>query len=325
MIKLLVSLGVVLALGLILFYMLATPVLVMGKPKHDSISIPVSIDRLTHDVQVLCTTSKPRNYANLDALNEAASYIQKELEKAGFKTEEQKYIADGNEYKNILCSYGPKDAPRIILGAHYDVCEDQPGADDNASGVAGLLEVARLLGSQKPILSYRVDLVAFTLEEPPYFRTEQMGSAVHANYIVQNKIPVKAMICLEMIGYFTDEPHSQDYPVGVLKTIYPTKGDFIAVVGRMGENDLAKDIKKRMMESSTIGIESINAPKQMVGIDFSDHQNYWKHDLPAVMITNTSFYRNKNYHQVTDTPETLDYKRMAEVVKGIYYSITKMK
>lgn len=318
---LLILLGIFIAIG-VLFYFLTTP---LFAAIHQTNSAPVSEDRLRKDVLALCSTSKPRNHANIDALNEAANYIKKEFEKSGFTTEEQKYKADGMEYKNIICSYGPMDAPRLVVGAHYDVCEDQQGADDNASGVAGLLEIARLLDSLKPEVKYRIDLVAYTLEEPPYFRTSLMGSAIHAESIIKNKVPFKAMICLEMIGYFSDMPKSQEYPVGILKAIYPSTGDFIAVIGRMGENNLVKEIKKNMIEGSSINVESINAPKSMVGIDFSDHLNYWNHNLPAVMVTNTSFYRNKNYHQVTDVPETLDYQKMAEVVKGVYTAVTKLK
>lgn len=315
--------AVLLLLG-VLFYFLNTPLFGFVKSDKD-LSIPVSVERIKEDVRRLCTTKKPRNYENLESLNEAAAYIHEEFRKCGFQPEEQKFITGGQEYKNIIATYGPKDSARIVIGAHYDVCGNQVGADDNASGVAGLLEIARLLDSLKPALKYRIDLVAYTLEEPPFFRSAFMGSAIHANYISTNKIPFKAMICLEMIGYFSDKPKSQDYPVGILKTMYPTTGNFIAVVGRTGENNLVKEIKKSMIEGSRINVESINAPKAMAGIDFSDHLNYWAKDLPAVMITNTSFYRNKNYHEPTDTPETLDYNRMAEVVKGVYWAVVNMK
>lgn len=319
---LLITSGILLAFG-VLLYFLTTPL--FGSVKQNpTVQIPVSSERLKQDVKVLCGTTKPRNYANLDALNEAANYIKDEFRKSGFDAEEQKFEAEGQEYKNIIASYGPPDAPRIIVGAHYDVCGNQQGADDNASGIAGLLEIARLLDSLKPALKYRIDLVAYTLEEPPFFRTSKMGSAIHTDYIVKNKIPFKAMICLEMIGYFSDKPKSQDYPIGILKTMYPTTGNFIAVVGRIGEGKLVKEIKKNMIQGSSINVESISAPKAMVGIDFSDHLNYWNANLPAVMITNTSFYRNKNYHEPTDIPETLNYLRMAEVVKGVYWAVVNL-
>jgi hypothetical protein len=312
---------VILALITVFVFMLKNPI--MGKVMRDpEVDVPVSEENLKKTVQFLTSTDKPRNFYNQAALNASASFIFSELKKYGYEPEEQKYIVDGVEVKNIICSYGPSDAERVIVGAHYDVCEEQAGADDNASGIAGLLELARILNLSKPQLSYRIDFVAYTLEEPPFFRSAQMGSAVHAKYLYDNNIKVKAMICLEMIGYFSDKPKSQEYPVKALKAMYPGTGNFIAVVGKMGDSELTKHMKKHMLEGSSIGVESINAPESMTGIDFSDHLNYWLYKFRAVMITDTSFYRNKNYHQKTDTMDTLNFSKMAEVVKGVYWGLT---
>ena len=290
----------------------------------DSLSIEVVPDTLRAHVERLANTDKPRTYDNIKALNAAAAYIKQQFEEHSEYVREQSYKVDYREYKNIICSFGPTDGERIIIGAHYDVCMDQPGADDNASGVAGILEIARLLKSEAPRLKYRIDLVAYTLEEPPYFRTEYMGSAVHARYLQDKGIKVKAMICLEMIGYFTDEEKSQEYPIGLLKLFYPTKGNFIAIVGQLGKGGLTRKIKRGMRAGAAIDVRSINAPRFVTGIDYSDHLNYWKYKYDAVMITNTSWYRNANYHMGTDTPETLDYDRMAEVVKGVYQAVVNL-
>ncbi len=292
---------------------------------NESNAIQVDTLRIKNDVKSLCTTTLPRNAHNLASLNEAASYIADEWLKLGIEVDTQKYMVDGNEYKNLICSFGLKDAERIIIGAHYDVCEAQPGADDNASGTAGLLELARLLKEQQPTLKYRIDLVAFTLEEPPYFRTENMGSAIHAKYLYDNKIPVRAMICLEMIGYYSELKGSQDYPISLLKLFYPNRGNYISVVSKFGNGSLTRKVKKGIKRGSHIDVTSINAPAKIQGIDFSDHLNYWKYDYEAVMITNTAFYRNKNYHKPSDLPETLDYSKMAEVIKGVYYTVVNMK
>lgn len=283
--------------------------------------------RIKADVLALCSTTKPRNAKNIASLNEAASYIADEWLKIGLKVDTQVYLVEGKEYKNLICSFGPPDAGRIIVGAHYDVCENQAGADDNASGTAGVLELARLFQKHQPELKYRIDLVAYTLEEPPYFRTEFMGSAVHAKYLHDNKISVKAMVCLEMIGYFSDEKDSQDYPIGLLKLFYPNRGNYISVVSKMGSGNgrLTRKVKKGIKKGAEIDVTSVNAPAKMQGIDFSDHLNYWKYDYEAVMVTNTAFYRNKNYHKPTDLPNTLDYVRMAEVIKGVYNSIILLK
>jgi hypothetical protein len=310
-------------LFLIFFFMLLLKNPVVGKvAKHRVVDIPVSKDNLKTTVQFLTNTDKPRNYNNQAALNASASFIFAEFKKYGYEPEEQKYMVQNTEVKNIICSYGPKDAERIIVGAHYDVCGEQSGADDNASGIAGLLELARILKLNKPTLAYRIDFVAYTLEEPPFFRSSLMGSAVHAKYLHDNNIKVKAMICLEMIGFFSDKPKSQEYPVKALKAMYPTTGNFIAVVGKMGDGELTRHMKKYMKEGSLIGVESINAPESMTGIDFSDHLNYWEYNFPAIMITDTSFYRNKNYHEKTDTIDTLNFDKMEEVVKGVYFGLT---
>lgn len=299
-------------------YSLTNPVFSYPDPLNytiaaDSIKLKEHVNKLTH-------TSKPRNNNNIEALNEAADYISAQLKEYGYEVEEQKFKVGNKEYKNLICFYGPKDAERLIVGAHYDVCDNQPGADDNASGVAGLLELARLLQLNKPELRYRIDLVAYTLEEPPNFKTKNMGSAIHAKYLHDNKIKVKAMICLEMIGYFSEKPKSQQYPVGLLKLFYPNTANYIAVVGKTGQGSTVRKIKRNMKPNMNLDVRSINAPKFIPGIDFSDHLNYWKYGYLAVMITNTAFYRNKNYHELTDTPETLNYSKMAEVVKGVYAS-----
>jgi len=159
--------------------------------------------------------------------------------------------------------------------------------------------------------------VAYTLEEPPYYATPHMGSAVHAASLAQERVEVRAMISIEMIGYFSDAPRSQDFPASILKLVYPTTGNFIAVVGKLGQGGLVRQVKRAMRGASPLPVESISAPAFVPGIDFSDHRNYWKHGYEAVMITDTSFYRNRNYHTMGDTPDTLDYRRMAQVVVGI--------
>lgn len=308
--------------GFVLFAVTAISNPVLFAAENSLPAAPVSKERLKADVQFLASLDPSRNYSNLASLNKAADYIKAEFEKCGVKAEEQVYKVNGSEYKNIICSFGPADAERLIVGAHYDVCDKQPGADDNATGVAGLLEIARLLKSQAPALRYRIDLVAYTLEEPPFFRTEHMGSAVHANYLKDNKIKVKAMVCLEMLGYFSDKPKSQRYPIGILKLFYPSKANYIAVVSKFGQGKLLRKVKRNMIKGSAIDVRSLSAPAFITGIDFSDHLNYWKHGFDAVMITDTSFYRNANYHEATDSIETLDFDRMTEVVKGAYAAVT---
>ncbi|MEW6087167.1 MAG: M28 family peptidase [bacterium] len=286
--------------------------------------IPVKKERLYSDVKEITSTKPARNYENIESLNKAAGYIYDQFQKLSGNVEIQKYKAGDKEYKNIICSFGPMDSERIIIGAHYDVCGEQPGADDNASGVAGLLEIARLINELKPDMKNRIDLVAYSLEEPPFFRTEFMGSSVHAKSLVDLKVKVKVMISLEMLGYFSEKPKSQQYPVFFLKWFYPDKANFIAVVGKYGQGKIIKKIKKYMIQGSNIDVQSLSAPSSLPGIDFSDHLNYWRYGYKAVMITDTSFYRNPNYHFTTDTIETLDFDKMTEVVRGVYWAVVNI-
>jgi hypothetical protein len=265
-------------------------------------------------------TDKYRNYQNTDQLNKTADYIKKVFVLYADSVSIQAYTVNGQVYKNVICSFGTKNKKRIIIGAHYDVCGNQEGADDNASGVVGLLELARLLKGQQ--LNYRIDLVAYTLEEPPYFRTEYMGSYIHAKSLADHKTDVYGMISLEMIGYFKDEKNTQAYPVGLLSTVYGNKGNYITLVKKLAAEKFVGRFCEIFESTKTIKTEKFAGPAALSGIDFSDHLNYWKFGFNAMMITDTSFFRNKNYHQTTDTMETLDIPRMANVIDAVFKTLT---
>lgn len=268
-------------------------------------------------------TAGYRNHSNLDQLNSTAEYIRSTFRKSSDSVSFQEYTVDQKIYKNVICSFGTENKQRIIVGAHYDVCGDQEGADDNASGVVGLLELARLLAGKQ--LNYRIDLVAYTLEEPPYFRTEHMGSYIHAQSLNDIKEDVLGMISLEMIGYFKDEPASQSYPIGILSAFYGDKGNYITLVKKFGAGRFVRHFVKRFKSADKIRTKTFAGPPKLPGIDFSDHLNYWKFGFGALMITDTSFYRNKNYHQKTDTMETLDIARMSKVIDSVYNSLISMR
>ena len=283
---------------------------------------PVTLpEKLKAHVVWMCDQKPVRNFRNLKSMNECADYIKKHFEAVGLKVSFQEFEVQGNTYKNVVTSVGPKDAPVIVVGAHYDVCSHTPGADDNASAVAGLIELAAMLKKSEEQLKYRVELVAYTLEEPPFFGTKQMGSFIHAESMKKAKVDLRMMFVLEMIGYFTDKEGSQKYPLPAMSKIYPNKGNFIALVSKLGSGEVLKNMKTVFASGSDIPIETLAAPSFVQGVDFSDHRNYWKFGYNAVMITDTAFMHNKNYHQKTDTPDTLDYDKMAEVVKGTYKCI----
>jgi Zn-dependent M28 family amino/carboxypeptidase len=279
--------------------------------------------RIKSDLIKITSTRESRNYLNVNALNEVAEYLYLEFLKLGDSVSYQKYTVEDREYKNVIFSIGTQNRGRIIVGAHYDVCGIQSGADDNASGVTGLLELARLLSKEKQ--NYRIDFVAYTLEEPPFFKTEKMGSYVHAKSLFDSNVKIKGMICLEMIGYFNDEPESQEYPLGFLKWFYGNKGNFVTVVGKFGDGKFGRSIKNLMKKQKLIITKSFKGPASLPGVDFSDHLNYWKFNYKAVMVTNTAFYRNKNYHKTTDIIETLDIGRMGLVIDELYLTLKNFK
>ncbi|WP_082891138.1 M28 family peptidase [Chryseobacterium glaciei] len=294
-----------------------------GSQAVEKSHVPADINLVKEYLTALTKTPQFRNYKNLDQLNTIAEYIHQNFNKYSDSTSFQEYKVGEETYKNVICSFGTENKKRIIIGAHYDVCGDQQGADDNATGVTALLELARMLKGQK--LNYRIDLVAYTLEEPPYFRTENMGSYIHAKYLKDNNIDVYGMASVEMIGYFKDEKNSQDYPLGILSWIYGNKGNYITLVRKIGAENFVKNFIEGFKDSNQVKAKIFSAPKFVTGIDYSDHLNYWKFGYSAMMITDTSFFRNKNYHQTTDRLETLDLKRMTKVIDGIFLSLIHLE
>jgi Zn-dependent M28 family amino/carboxypeptidase len=261
----------------------------------------------------------PRDFAHPEGLDRAAAYVAVALREHTPDVSMQPFEVSGRTYRNVVARFGPAGPERIVVGGHYDTAGALPGADDDASGVAGLVELARLLAAAPP--SVPVELVAFTLEERPTFASAEMGSAVHAASLARAGVKVRLMIALEMIGYFTDAPHSQAFPAPGLELVYPTRGNFIAVVGKLGQRGPVRRVRDAMRIATPLGVESINAPRSMAGVDLSDHRSYWDQGWDAVMITDTAFFRNPNYHQAGDTPDTLDYTRMAQVVTGVHAAV----
>ncbi|MCL7488058.1 MAG: M28 family peptidase [Desulfobulbaceae bacterium] len=274
-------------------------------------------EHLKEWVEFLAVDIGRRPAARPDLLRKAADRISAELAYFGFEVSRQPVPYRQTAHANIIAAPpGSNDAdqPLLVVGAHYDSVSRSPGADDNASGIAGLLEIARLLRA-KPLPGLR--LAAFCPEEPPAYRTRKMGSYVYAESLKKANVRLKGMICLEMIGYFRDEPGSQSYPLPLMNTIYPKKGNFIAIVGNIPSTRWTRRVRKAFAAGTDLPAESLNAPAIMVGIDFSDHWSFNKFGFPAAMVTDTAFYRNPHYHLASDLPATLDYTRMAKVVDGL--------
>ncbi|MCL2597847.1 MAG: M28 family peptidase [Paludibacter sp.] len=281
--------------------------------------------RIVQYLTKITKTEGYRNYRNIPLLNQTAEYIFSVFQQYADTVYYQSYQVNGETYKNVVCRLGSaNNKPLVVVGAHYDVAGNQEGADDNASAVVGLLELVRLLS--KETLNYPIEFVAYTLEEPPFFRTENMGSFVHAKSLYDAEIPVYGMVCLEMIGYFDDNPNSQRFPVEEMKYIYGDVGNFIMLAKQTETGEFVSNFSANFKEYASIVTKSLGAsPSEAEGIDFSDHLNYWKLGYDALMITDTAFYRNTNYHKSSDTMETLNIPRMMKVIDATALAIINLK
>ncbi len=256
-----------------------------------------------------------RNFEDSVKLNEVASFVFEEFVKTGAETSFEKFTVNGRSFKNVIGRIGSTDKPTIVIGAHYDVCGSTPGADDNASGLVGLIEAINQLKNYSG--EYCLEFVAYTLEEPPYFGTKAMGSYIHASNLKATGRNVYGMVSLEMIGFFSDVEDSQQYPFGFMRWFYGKKADYIFIARQMTNGSFVKKFTKKYMGNNAIKTRKLGAPKSVTGIDFSDHRNYWEMGYDALMLTDTSFYRNKNYHKLSDTIDTIDFQRMAKVIDAL--------
>lgn len=271
---------------------------------------------LRDDVRVLAGDIGRRNTFRPQALADAAGHIKHELEAAGYGVRELPYASDGMEVHNIEAVLPGSTLPQeiVVVGAHYDTCHETPGADDNASGVAATLALARRLAGKPQARTVR--FVFFVNEEPPNFWTGEMGSLVYAKACKAAGDNVSAMISLESIGYYDTKPGSQHYPPP-LSLAYPDRGDFIAIVGNLSSRSLTLRAVEHFRETTKFPCEGAALPTYLPGVGWSDHWSFWHEGYPAIMFTGTATFRNPNYHQPTDTPDTLDYERTARVVEGI--------
>ncbi len=267
-------------------------------------------------VYYLAETIGERNYEKKENLNKAVEYITNAFRKSGLTVTEQTYTIDNDIYKNIIGEKMGTQKPEeiIVVGAHYDTVFGSPGADDNASGVACVIEIANLLSNI--LLPYTIHFVAFVNEEPPFYWSKQMGSWQYAKNAYKNKTIIPAMLSIESIGYYSEERNSQSYPFP-LNFFYPDIADFIGFVGNLASRNLVHKTIASFRQHVSFPSEGISAPSWIPGIAWSDQWSFWKHGFPAVMVTGSALFRNPNYHLNTDTPDTLDYKRMARVVYGL--------
>jgi Zn-dependent M28 family amino/carboxypeptidase len=264
-----------------------------------------------------------RSYLDIPELNRTADFIEDKLSSFGYRVAREEFSYGEGTYYNIISDIKGKEENEdgmLLVGAHYDTVVGTPGADDNASGIAGLLELARLSAQSPPRRAMR--FAAFCLEEPPAFMTSRMGSYVHARRCREKEDRIFGMISLEMLGYYSDYKGSQLYPSSIFRLFYPDRGNFIAFVGNISSKPFTKNMRDAFRAHSSLPVETLHGISLVPGVDFSDHRSFWKFGFPAFMITDTAFYRNPNYHGPGDTAETLDYEKMAELIRGLHKAIS---
>lgn len=273
-------------------------------------------DNLKRHVEMLAEQIGERNVWSAEALAAAATYIRNTLKDLGYKVAVQSFNSRELMVQNFEVELPGNTLPKeiVVLGAHYDTVVGTPGANDNASGIAALLEIARLLTGKTNARTIR--LVAFVNEEAPFYFSDEMGSQVYATRSRDRGEQINAMLSLETIGYYTDEADSQKYPFP-FNYLYPDTGNFIGFVGNLSSRRLVKHSLAAFRASSAFPSEGVAAPGWITGVAWSDHSSFWQAGYPAIMITDTAFYRYPHYHRVTDTAEKLDYMSLARVTRGL--------
>src|SRR6476659_7184978 len=268
---------------------------------------------------VATIAAREHNVDHYDELEKVARYLEETLESLGYAVGRQEFPAGGKTVRNIDATIEPRatvsDPDVIVIGAHYDSAQGTPGANDNASGVAAVLELARLLRDLDSN-GTRIRLVLFVNEEPPYFGTEAMGSLNYARALSERSERVVAMYSLETIGFYSNEPGSQRYPAP-FNLIFPDRGDFIAFVGTPYSRALVWETIRSFRSHTAFPSIGGVAPDRVPGIDWSDHWAFEQVGFPALMVTDTAPFRYPHYHQFTDTPDKVDMESLARVVKGM--------
>ncbi len=278
-------------------------------------------DALRQDVEKLAGEIGERNLGLYRSLAAAADYLEVSFTKTGCEVHRQEYEVAGVTCANIEVEIPGSDQADeiVIVGAHYDSVDGSPGANDNATGVAAVLALNRLLAEKKASRTLR--FVAFANEEPPFFQSSHMGSLVYARHCRKRGEKVVAMLSLETIGYYSDHEGSQHYPFP-FGIFYPSTGNFIGFVGNTLSRRLVRDLVASFRHHAKYPSEGGALPGFIPGIGFSDHWAFWKQGYPAAMVTDTAPFRYPYYHTASDTPEKVQYDRMARVVAGLAEVIT---
>ncbi|WP_302504239.1 M28 family peptidase [Geoalkalibacter halelectricus] len=301
-----------------------TPARTADAPKTSSPEDAAMTQRLQAHVEHLAGTIGERNMWRYAQLQAAAAYIEEQFTAAGCAPTAQTYEVHDQPVSNLIAEIpGNERAGEIVvIGAHYDSVLGSPGANDNASGVAALLELARRFCEQPQARTLR--LIAFVNEEPPFFKTPQMGSRVYAEAARARGDRITAMVSLETIGYYSEREGSQRFPLPPLRFLYPTRGNFLAFVANLRSRGLLKEALEAFRAAEVLPAEGLVAPGWLVGVDWSDHWSFWRVGYPAIMVTDTALFRYPHYHSPSDTPDKVDYPALTRVTLGLEAMVMKL-
>jgi hypothetical protein len=281
-------------------------------------------DSLRRDVEKLAGEIGERNFLHYKELMAAADFLDASFAEAGYQVQRQGYTIDNQTYYNLEVEIpGTQKADEIvIIGGHYDSVSGSPGANDNGTGAAATVELARLFAGKKPSRTLR--FVEFVNEEPPFFFSEGMGSLVYASRCKQRSEKVVAMLSLETIGYYSDKIGSQRYPLPELSSIYPLQGNFISFIGNLASESLVRDAIASFRRHTQFPSEGTALPNEITGVSWSDQWSFWQQGYPGVMVTDTAPFRYPYYHTSDDTPDKVNYESLARVVAGLEYAIADL-
>ena len=281
--------------------------------------------RLRTDVALLVADKGDRSQRSAGTLDRAGGVIEASLREDGYVVTRLPYASEGVTVSNLeaVLAGGARAKEVVVVGAHYDTAAGGPGADDNASGVASMLAIARALAASHAAPARTIRFVAFVNEEPPYFWNAEMGSLVYAKACRARGDDIVAMLSLETLGYFRDAPGSQKYPP-IVSWFYPDRGDFIAFVGNLGSRGVVRAAIGTFRGAARFPSEGAAMPSFVTGVGWSDQWSFWQVGYPGVMVTDTAPFRNPNYHKASDLPDTLDYERLARVTEGLVAVVKKL-
>ncbi|MBL7753861.1 MAG: M28 family peptidase [Chitinophagaceae bacterium] len=283
-------------------------------------------DSLRKHVVKLCAYPTSRSMVHPVYLTKAGGYIEKNFRSYSSRVQLQKYVFREDTVFNVMASFGPEDAPRLIIGAHYNVSEGVPGADGNASGVSCLIELARLLQRHQGNLEIRIDLVAFTLGGLEWAKLNFSGSNQFAKSLIEDSVSVLGMLNLDAVGFYSDAPGSQHYPMAHYAWMHGRRGNFLALILWPGTGLFPRVMRGLLMQYTTgLRVVKFKPIVPFEGFTDGDHMNFIQYKIPAMLLTNTRGFRNKYFNHDLDTYETLDYFRLSKTTDMLYRALIRYR